>query len=74
MIVVWSSEVFIRISTVIRQWSIIERLSVTFQDTMGCKHGDIIVRSITYFEVPDVPVRFPSFRMLSWFMLIKFRN
>ena len=31
-------------------------LFVTFQDRIGCKEGDTIVRSIAEFEVPDVLV------------------
>ena len=34
---------------------------------MGCKEEDTIVRSIADFEVPDVLVCLPSFKMFSWF-------
>ena len=44
-------------------------LSVTFQDTMGCKEGDAIVRSIADFEVPNVFVCLPSFKMFSFFSI-----
>ena len=60
--------------TVIIQWSLHKGLSVTFQDRMGCKEGDAIVRSIADFEVPDVLVCLSSFKMFSWFLLIKLRT
>ena len=53
--------------TVIIQWSLLLDMSVTFQDRVGCKEGDAIVRSITDFEVPDVLVCLPSFKMFSFF-------
>ena len=43
MIVVWGSEFLLQICMVITEWSLLERLSVTFQDRMGCKEGDAIV-------------------------------
>ena len=51
--------------TVIIQWSLHLELSVTFQDRMGCKEGDAIVRSIADFEVPGVLVCLPLFKMFS---------
>ena len=49
-------------------------LSVTFQDRMGCKKGDATVGSFDDFEVPDVLVCLPSFKMFSWFLLIKLKT
>ena len=43
---------------------------MTFQDRMGCKEGDATVRSVADFEVPDVLVCLPSFKMFSWLFLI----
>ena len=60
--------------TVIIQWSLHRGLSVTFQDKMGCKEGDGIVRSIAYFDVPDFLVCLPSFKMFSWFLLIRLKT
>ena len=57
--------------TVIIQCSLHKGLSVTFQDRMGCKEGDAIMMSIADFEVPDVLECLPSFKMFSWFLLIK---
>ena len=53
---------------VIIQWALHLRLSVTFQDRMGYKKGDAIVRSIADFEGPDVLVCLPSFEMFSCFL------
>ena len=52
---------------VIIQWSLHLGLSVTFQDRMGCKEGGAIVRSIADFEVLDVLVSLPLFKMFSCF-------
>ena len=41
---------------------------------MGCKEGDAIVRSIADYEVPDVLVCVPSFKMFSWFLLIEIKT
>ena len=65
MIVVWGSEFLLSLFTVILQWSLHLGLSVTFQNRIGCKKGDVIVRSIADFEVSDVLVSFPSFKMFS---------
>ena len=73
VIVVWGSEFLLRIFIVIIKWSLRKRLSVTFQDRMGCKEGDAMVRSIADFEVPDIHVCLPSFKMFSWFLLIKLK-
>ena len=53
--------------TIIIQWSLHLGLSVTFQDSMGCKEGDAIVRSTANSEVPDVLVCLPSFKIISYF-------
>ena len=50
---------------VITQRSLLKELSVTFQDRMACKRGDVIVRLIANFEVPADFVCLPSFRMFS---------
>ena len=52
--------------TLSKQWSLHLGLSVTFPDRMGCKEGDAIVRSIVDFEVSDVLVCLPSFKMFSF--------
>ena len=57
--------------TVITQLSLLKELSVTFQEGIGCKEWDATVRSITDFEVPDVFVYLPVFKIFSWFLLIK---
>ena len=57
---------------VITQWSLHLRLSVMFQDRMSCKEEDAIVISIADFEVPDVLVSLPSFKMLSFFFNLRF--
>ena len=53
--------------TVIIQWLLYLGLYVTLQDRVGCEEGDAIVRSIADFELPDVPVCLPSFKMFSFF-------
>ena len=74
--VVWGSEFLLRMFTVIIQWSLHKGLcdipayigwAVTFQHRMGCKEGDAIVRPNADFEVPDVLVFLPSFKMLFGF-------
>ena len=57
--------------TVIIQWLLHLGLSVTFQDRMGCKEGDAIVRAVADSEVPDAFVCLPSFRMFSCFFFDK---
>ena len=52
----------------------IKGLSVTFQDRMGCKEGEAIVRSIADFELPDVLVPLPSFKIFSRFLLIQLKT
>ena len=59
---------------VIIQRSLNLGLSVMFKDRMGCKEGDAIVRSFADFEVPDVLVCLPSFKMFSWFLLVKLKT
>ena len=53
---------------------LLTQLSVTFQDVMGCKKGDAIVRSVTDYEVAGIVVCLPSFKMFSLIFLIKFRT
>ena len=60
--------------TGIIQWSLYEGLLVTFQNRMGCKEGNAIVRSVTDFEVPDVLVCLPSFKIFSLFLLIRLKT
>ena len=60
--------------TVITQRSLLKGVSVTFQDKVGCKEGDVIVRSVADFEVPDVRVCLPSFKMFRLFLLIKLKT
>ena len=60
--------------TVIIQWSLHKGLSMTFQDRMGCKEGDAIVKPNADFEVPDVLVCLSSFKMFSWFLLMKLKS
>ena len=60
--------------SVIIQWSLHKGLSVKFQDRMGYKQGDVIVKSIADFEVADVHVRLPSFELFSWFLLTKLKT
>ena len=74
LIVFWGSEFLLRMFTVITQWPLPKGLSVTFHVRMGFKEGDSIVRSITHFEVSDVPVCLPSLKMFSWFLLIKLKT
>ena len=38
-------------------------------DRMGCKEGDAMVRSIADFQVPDVIVCLPSFKMFRCFFM-----
>ena len=45
---------------------------MTLQAGLGCKEGD--ARSVADFEMPDVLVCLPSFKMFSWFLLIKFKT
>ena len=47
---------------------------MTFEDRMGCKEGNAIVRSFADFEVSDVPVCLPLVKMLSWILLISFKT
>ena len=47
---------------------------MTFQDRIGCNEGDAVVSSIADLEVPDVFVCPPSFKMFSWFLLIKLKT
>ena len=47
---------------------------MTFQDRMGCKEGDVIVRSIADFEVPDVLVCLPLFKIFSFFFSKNFKT
>ena len=68
VIVVWGYEFSLRFLTVIILWSLHLGLSVIFQDRMGCKDGDAIVRSFDEFEVLDVHVCLPSFIMFSFFL------
>ena len=49
--------------TVITQWLLHLGLFVTFQDRMGCKEGEAIVRAFVDFEAPVVRVCLPSFKM-----------
>ena len=72
--VVWGSEFLLSMFAVIIQKSLHKGLSVTFQDKMGCKEGDANVRSIGDFEVLDVLVCLPSFKMFSWFLSIKLKT
>ena len=51
-----------------------KKLNVAFQDRMGCKKEDAKVRQIVDFELSDVPVCLPSFKMFNWFMLIKLKT
>ena len=60
--------------TVITQWLLLKGMSVIFQDGMGCKEGDAILRSIEDFEVPDILVCLPSFKMFNWFLLAKLKT
>ena len=60
--------------TAITQWSLLKRLSVAFQDRMGCKEEDANVESNADYEVPDVLVCLPSFKMFSWFSLKKLKT
>ena len=53
--------------TVIIKWSLRKGLSVTFQDMMSCKEGDAIEKYIVNFEVRDVLVCPPSFKMFTCF-------
>ena len=52
VIVVWGSDFLLWTFTVIKQWSLLNELYVTFQDRMGCREGDAIVRSITDLRCP----------------------
>ena len=54
-------------SLVSTQWSLLKGLSVPFHDRMGCKKRDAIVMSFADFEVPEVLVCLPSFKMFSFF-------
>ena len=54
---------------VIIQSSLHLGLFVTLQDRMGSKKSDAVMRSIADFEVPDVLVFLPSFKMFSCFFL-----
>ena len=74
VIVVWSSEFLICTLSVITQWSLIEGMSVTFKDRIGCKDGDPIVRSDVDFEVADVLVCCSLFKTFSWFLLMEFKT
>ena len=74
VIAVWGSEFLLRMLAAITQWLLVKGLSRTFQDRKGCKEGDAIVRSIVDFEVPDVLVCFPSFKISGWVSLIKFKT
>ena len=56
---------------VIIQRSLNLRLYVTFQDRMGFKEG-VAIKSIADFEVPDVHVCLPLFKMFSCFFSINF--
>ena len=51
--------------TVITQWSLLKGPSVTFQDRMDCKEGDVFGKSIADFEMPKFLVCLPSFKMFS---------
>ena len=73
MIVFRGSEFLFWTLIVIKQWSLLKGLSVTFQNRMDCKEG-AIVRFIADFEVPDDFVRLSSFEAFSWLFLIKFKN
>ena len=59
---------------VILQCSLHKGLSVTFQDRRGCKEEDAIVRSDADFEVSNVLVCLPSFKMFTWFLSKKFKT
>ena len=60
--------------TVNTPWSLLKGLSVAFQDRFGSKEGDAIARSIADFEVPDVLVCLPLFKMFTWFLLLKIKT
>ena len=47
---------------------------MTFQDRMACKESDDCVKSTADFEVHNVLVCLPSFKMFSGFLLIKLKN
>ena len=47
---------------------------MTFQDRMSCKEGGAIVRSIADFELPNVLVCLPSFKIFMCFFLINFKT
>ena len=69
LIVLLSSEVLFWTFTFITKWWLLRGLSVTFQDRMVC-----IVRSNADFVEPVVVVSLPSFKLVSWFLLIKFKT
>ena len=52
---------------VITQWSLLNELSLTFQERTGCKEGEAYAKSISELEVPDVVLCLPSPRMFTWF-------
>ena len=74
VIVVWGSEFLLWTFTSITQWSLLKGMVVAFQDRIGCEEGDVNMMSIVDFEVPDVLVCLPSFKMFSWIFLIKFKT
>ena len=69
VIAVRDSDFLLWIITVITQWSLLEGLSVTFQDMMDCKEGHVFERSTADVEVAHVLVCLPSFKIFSCFIL-----
>ena len=74
VIEVWGSEFILWTFTVIAYCLLLEGMSVTFQDRLSCKETDAIVRSFTDFEVSDIHVYPPSFKMFSLFLLVNFKT